>query len=205
MSHAFVAGGSESDSERKISIGGAARVATDVYQGFGYVALGHLHRPQAVGGSNIYYSGTPLQYSFSEEHQKSVRIIEIGEDIQTCDIDIPVGPTVATLTDSFSSLISDAKYKYAEKYLVRVKLTDLTPQMNAFDRLFSRFENLIFVSYEHEYAGTEFSGSTSELRRLTPDQIVDQYIDAVHPGMVTPELLTFIKQSVQVAITGGSK
>jgi hypothetical protein len=61
------------------------------------------------------------------------------------------------------------------------------------------------VSYEHEYAGTEFSGSTSELRRLTPDQIVDQYIDAVHPGMVTPELLTFIKQSVQVAITGGSK
>ena len=205
MSHAFVAGGSESDSERKISIGGAARVATDVYQGFGYVALGHLHRPQAVGGSNIYYSGTPLQYSFSEEHQKSVRIIEIGEDIQTRDIDIPVGPTVATLTDSFISLISDAKYKYAEKYLVRVKLTDLTPQMNAFDRLFSRFENLIFVSYEHEYAGTEFSGSTSELRRLTPDQIVDQYIDAVHPGMVTPELLTFIKQSVQVAITGGSK
>lgn len=205
MSHAFVAGGSESDSERKISIGGAARVATDVYKGFGYVALGHLHRPQAVGSSNIYYSGTPLQYSFSEEHQKSVRIIEIGEDIQTRDIDIPVGPTVATLTDSFNSLISDAKYKYAEKYLVRVKLTDLTPQMNAFDRLFSRFENLIFVSYEHEYAGTEFSGSTSELRRLTPDQIVDQYIDAVHPDTVTPELLTFIKQSVQVAITGGSQ
>jgi exonuclease SbcD len=205
MSHAFVAGGSESDSERKISIGGTARVATDVYQGFGYVALGHLHRPQPVGGLNMYYSGTPLQYSFSEEHPKTVRIIEIGEDVKTHEIGIPVGPTVATLTDSLDSLSSDAKYKYAENYLVRVKLTDSTRRLNAQDRLSSRFANLIFMSYVNELSGSNFAGSTNELRRLSPEQIVDQYIDAVHPGTVTPELLTFVKQSVQVAISGGNQ
>ena len=205
MSHAFVAGGSESDSERKISVGGAARVATDVYQGFGYVALGHLHRPQPVGGPNMYYSGTPLQYSFSEEHSKSVRIIEIGEDVKTREIGIPVGPTVVTLTDSLDNLISDMKYKSAENHLVRVKLTDSSRRLNAQDRLSSRFANLIFMSYVNELSGSNFAGSTNELRRLSPEQIVDQYIDAVHPGTVTPELMTFIKQSVQFAISGGNQ
>jgi exonuclease SbcD len=205
MSHAFVAGGSESDSERKISIGGTARVATDVYKGFGYVALGHLHRPQPVGGSNIFYSGTPLQYSFSEEHQKSVRIVDISEDVKTHDIDIPVGPTVVTLTDSLDNLISDAKYKHAENYLVRVKLTDSTRRLNAQDRLSSRFANILFMSYENDLSGSNFAGTTNELRRLSPEQIVDQYIDAVHPGTVTPELLAFVKQSVQVAISGGNQ
>jgi exonuclease SbcD len=205
MSHAFVAGGSESDSERKISVGGAARVATDVYQGFGYVALGHLHRPQPVGGPNVYYSGTPLQYSFSEEHSKTVRIIEIGEDVKTREIGIPVGPTVVTLTDSLDNLISDVKYKSAENHLVRVKLTDSSRRLNAQDRLSSRFANLIFMSYVNDLSGSNFAGSTNELRRLSPEQIVDQYIDAVHPGTVTPELMTFIKQSVQFAISGGNQ
>ena len=205
MSHAFVAGGTESDSERKISIGGTARVATDVYKGFGYVALGHLHRPQPVGGSNMFYSGTPLQYSFSEEHQKSVRIIDIGEDVKTHNIEIPVGPKVVTLTDFLDNLISDAKYKYAENHLVRVKLKDPTRQLNAYDRLYSRFANLLFVTYEKEYVGAEFAGTSSELRRLSPDQIVDQYIDAVHGGALTSELQNFVKQSVQVAISGGNQ
>jgi exonuclease SbcD len=205
MSHAFVAGGTESDSERKISIGGTARVATDVYKGFGYVALGHLHGPQPVGGSNMFYSGTPLQYSFSEEHQKSVRIIDIGEDVKTHNIEIPVGPKVVTLTDFLDNLISDAKYKYAENHLVRVKLKDPTRQLNAYDRLYSRFANLLFVTYEKEYVGAEFAGTSSELRRLSPDQIVDQYIDAVHGGALTSELQNFVKQSVQVAISGGNQ
>jgi hypothetical protein len=153
----------------------------------------------------MFYSGTPLQYSFSEEHQKSVRIIDIGEDVKTHNIEIPVGPKVVTLTDFLDNLISDAKYKYAENHLVRVKLKDPTRQLNAYDRLYSRFANLLFVTYEKEYVGAEFAGTSSELRRLSPDQIVDQYIDAVHGGALTSELQNFVKQSVQVAISGGNQ
>ena len=203
MSHAFVAGGTESDSERKISIGGTARVAVDAYKSFGYVALGHLHRPQQIGGANMYYSGTPLQFSFSEEHQKSVRIIDIGEAVQTRQVDIPVGPRVITLTDTLENLISKPEYKHAEKYLVRAKLTDTSYRLNAHDRLSSRFENLIEMSYGPMDTGSEYGGSTSELTRLSPDQIVDQYIDAVHAEVVTPELEKFIKQSVHNITVGG--
>jgi exonuclease SbcD len=187
MSHAFVAGGTESDSERKISIGGTARVAVDAYKPFGYVALGHLHRPQQVGGINMYYSGTPMQYSFSEEHQKSVRIIDLGDDIQTRLIDIPVGPTVVTLTDTLENLIKDAKYKFAENHLVRVKLTDDSYQLNPNDRLSSRFENLIELSYANMKTGSEFGGSTSELTRLSPDEIVENVKKHVNNQQIDDE------------------
>ncbi|MDO7905467.1 exonuclease SbcCD subunit D [Paenibacillus sp. JX-17] len=80
MSHIYVLGGVESDSERPIQVGGAYTVdprALDT--GAQYTALGHLHRPQAVKGEGmIRYSGSPLAYSFSEAGQaKSVTMIDV--------------------------------------------------------------------------------------------------------------------------------
>lgn len=69
VSHLFVVGGEISDSERAIELGGSFAVdggmLTDRAQ---YIALGHLHRPQKIktNGRNIYYAGSPLQYSKSE-------------------------------------------------------------------------------------------------------------------------------------------
>jgi exonuclease SbcD len=50
VAHAFVQGGEPSESERDISIGGAQTVPPSVFAGATYAALGHLHRPHAVGG-----------------------------------------------------------------------------------------------------------------------------------------------------------
>src|SRR5690606_1763383 len=49
VAHAFVQGGAESESERPLSVGGTGAVGVGVFDGFDYVALGHLHRPQALG------------------------------------------------------------------------------------------------------------------------------------------------------------
>ena len=49
VAHAFVQGGAESESERPLSVGGTGAVGVGVFDGFDYVALGHLHRPQAIG------------------------------------------------------------------------------------------------------------------------------------------------------------
>lgn len=69
-----------SDSERPLSIGGTDIIAGKVFDGFNYVALGHLHGPQKVGSDKIRYSGSLLKYSFSEERQKkSVTIVNINE------------------------------------------------------------------------------------------------------------------------------
>ncbi|CAM3319173.1 MULTISPECIES: exonuclease SbcCD subunit D [Saccharibacillus] len=80
MSHIYVLGGLESDSERPIQVGGAYTVDPSALScGAQYTALGHLHRPQAVKGDGIIrYSGSPIAYSFSEAGQtKSVMLMEI--------------------------------------------------------------------------------------------------------------------------------
>lgn len=98
MSHLFVAGGMESESEREIQVGGAYTVsATSLPEGAHYVALGHLHRPQNVKGSPSLarYAGSPLAYSFSEAgYAKSVTLIEAvagKREVETKDIFIRSG------------------------------------------------------------------------------------------------------------------
>ncbi|GIP35842.1 exonuclease SbcCD subunit D [Paenibacillus sp. J2TS4] len=80
MSHLYVLGGSESDSERPIQVGGAYTVNANAFgSAADYVALGHLHRPQFVKAEvPVKYAGSPLAYSFSEAGQaKSVTILDI--------------------------------------------------------------------------------------------------------------------------------
>ncbi len=80
LSHAYVVGSESSESERELFIGGSSLVQSSAFAGFDYVALGHLHKPQAAGGPNCRYSGSLLQYSKSEvDHIKSVTEVEIGK------------------------------------------------------------------------------------------------------------------------------
>jgi len=81
MSHLFVAGGISSDSERPIEVGGAYTVRpASLPAEAQYVALGHLHRPQAVRQAPVpaRYAGSPLAYSFSEAgYAKSVTVVDV--------------------------------------------------------------------------------------------------------------------------------
>jgi exonuclease SbcD len=79
MGHLTVLGATTSDSERDIHIGNLGSVGADVFDGFDYTALGHLHRPQKVAGhETIRYSGSPIPLSFSEAADaKSVVILDL--------------------------------------------------------------------------------------------------------------------------------
>ena len=85
VGHLTVQGADESDSEREIHIGGLGAVATEVFpEGFSYVALGHLHRPQRVEASaRVCYSWSPIALSFSEcSDNKSVRVVDfVGTEV----------------------------------------------------------------------------------------------------------------------------
>ena len=81
VAHTFVAGAEPTDSEREISIGTVENVGVNVFEKFDYVALGHLHNPNALNEERIKYSGSPLAYSFSESNQqKGVRLIELTKE-----------------------------------------------------------------------------------------------------------------------------
>lgn len=79
MSHIYVLGGLETESERPIQVGGAYTIDPSALRvGAQYTALGHLHRPQRVDkDETMRYSGSPLAYSFSEAGQaKSVIVFD---------------------------------------------------------------------------------------------------------------------------------
>ena len=78
VTHQFVTGAERSDSE-EISVGGTDNVDVTVFDGFDYVALGHIHRPQRIMRDTVRYCGTPLKYSFSEAgHEKSLTVVELA-------------------------------------------------------------------------------------------------------------------------------
>lgn len=80
LSHIFVAGGSVSDSEREIDLGGARAVPLKLLPDCDYIALGHLHKRQILG-TNAHYPGAPMQFSFDESgSEKSVNVFDL-----TCD------------------------------------------------------------------------------------------------------------------------
>ncbi len=79
--HLYAAGAAPSDSERTIHVGNLGQVTADHFPAiFDYVALGHLHRPQRVGGrEHIRYSGSPIALSFSEiDHPKEVLVLDFA-------------------------------------------------------------------------------------------------------------------------------
>jgi len=106
--HLTVTGMRSSDSERAI-IGGLGDVSHKVFpERFGYVALGHLHRPQSPDEARVRYSGSPIPLSFSEaEDKKEIRILDITpHGVKDFPEPIPVFRKLVQVKVSFDELES---------------------------------------------------------------------------------------------------
>jgi exonuclease SbcD len=148
ISHCFIDGSSESESERPLSIGGADRVNWQHFDGFDYVALGHLHGRQFKGRESIRYSGSPLKYSFSEEkHIKSVVIVELGAAGQ-CDIEqVPLRPlrNMRSIEGELATILELALTDpHADDYLL-IKLTDSHAILDVMGKLRERYPNILHL------------------------------------------------------------
>lgn len=94
MGHLTVLGATTSDSERDIHIGNLGAVGADLFEGFDYTALGHLHRPQKVAGlETIRYSGSPIALSFSEAADAKFVVILDLQAHPPAPILLPVNPS----------------------------------------------------------------------------------------------------------------
>jgi exonuclease SbcD len=149
MSHSWVTGGAVCESERDISVGGAGQVPSSVFDGFSYVALGHLHGQQTLAG-HIRYSGSPLPYSFSEaSHRKGSWLVELDADgtARAELVPAPVYRRLNVLSDTLPELLSSPKYADFEDDFVSVTLTDPARPEAAMDALRARFPHILVLSY----------------------------------------------------------
>lgn len=158
MAHAFVQGGTNSESERRLSLGGAETINDSVFAGFDFVALGHLHEPQVVGSEQIHYAGSLLKYSFSEcHHTKSVSLVEMDE-VGRCHIErisLRAKRDVRVIEGYLNDLLQHPPKDVARNDFVRVRLLDKGALFDPMGKLRQCFPNALlldrpeFVSPDH--------------------------------------------------------
>lgn len=178
VSHQFVTGAQKSDSE-EIYVGGSENVAYTLFDDFDYVALGHLHMPQAVGRETVRYAGTPLKYSFSEiSHKKSMTIVDITEKGKVEIEVIPLIPAqdLVELKGSLKDLINDSVVASVEcNSFVKITLTDEVLKNDALDVLKQFYPYIVSIGYDNSMTrqnNVVQSRAVSEEQR--PEEIVEE-------------------------------
>ncbi len=152
LTHQFITGSATCESE-EICVGGTDNVDAAVFDGFDYVALGHIHGPQNIGSERIRYCGTPLKYSFSESgHKKSVTVVELGEKDNLSLRTVPLIPLhdLRQLRGTYEELTARSFWENTpvEDYL-HITLTDEEDVPEAIARLRAIYPNLLKLSYDN--------------------------------------------------------
>ncbi|QQX78801.1 exonuclease SbcCD subunit D [Shewanella sp. KX20019] len=148
LSHCFLDGGSESESERPLSIGGADKVSPALFTPFNYVALGHLHGPQYKGAQHVRYSGSMLKYSFSEQHQKkSVTLVEFDDDgkAQFELLPLTTKRDVRIVEGELAKLLEIGKTDLNRDDYLMVRLSDKNAILDAMGKLRSVYPNVLHL------------------------------------------------------------
>lgn len=123
LAHQYVSGAEVCESEMRL-IGGVDQIGLSVFDGFDYVALGHLHSPQQMAQGRVCYAGSPMPYSLSEENQhKAALMVHLGSKGECSITKRPFDPLrrMRTVTGRLAEVA--APEKYSEDY-VYVLLTD---------------------------------------------------------------------------------
>lgn len=184
MGHLTVAGASPSDSERDIHIGKLGAVSADIFDGFAYTALGHLHRPQSVAGNHaIRYSGSPIALSFSEASDiKSVVLIDTKANrIDT--LPIPATRRLIRLTASRDFLCQDLQQVPTDCWAeVTVRLDTPEPNLDRLvrDAADNRFE-VLKVLAALPAAEAPWQTAAPELHDLQPREVFQELLKH-HPS-----------------------
>ena len=190
LAHAFVTGGAPCASERDISAGGVGSVPAALFDGFDYTALGHLHGCQRIS-ERVRYSGSPLAYSFSEEHhRKSMWLVDLGPggEIEAERIDTPVPRRLARLRGRLGDLLADPAHEQHTDAWVEAVLTDPVRPYEPMAALARRFPHVLSLGYEP--VGRPDDGAASYARRLAgrgDQQIAEDFVAHVRGSAADPD------------------
>ena len=169
VAHQFVTGAMRCESE-EVSVGGLDNVDASVFDDFDYVALGHIHSPQAVGREQVRYCGTPLKYSFSEAGQeKTITGVELKEKGNTQITFISLQPLrdMRKIRGSYMEVTARSFYENdsCDDYL-HVTLTDEEDILDGLQKLRVIYPNIMQLEYDNR--------RTRENMELTGAQAVEK-------------------------------
>ena len=197
VTHQFVTGGVRSESE-DITVGGTDNVDAAVFDGFDYVALGHLHGAQSIGRETLRYSGTPLKYSFSEKDQeKSITVVELGEKGSVSISTLPLTPQrdMREVRGTYDELTLRGNYAgtNTDDYIHAV-LTDENDIPNAFSRLQSIYPQLMKLDYDNRRTRASVVIAAEERRRtMTDTELFAEFFEIQNGQKMTDKQSEYVK------------
>ena len=190
MGHLVVQGGEESGSERTIRIGGATAVrAGDLPEGVDYVALGHLHRPQAINGTSypIRYAGSPIPMTFQEIlYDKRVYLLDFDKsgDDRLTEITIPVFKELRRVPGDYDQIMAQAEavdQDWNDKY-IEVQLTLDEPRIGVGDEIREAFSarggDVLLVEVQLAERQREVDFSAEDITAKSPEEILAELYQA---------------------------
>ncbi|AOP48386.1 exonuclease SbcCD subunit D [Streptomyces lydicus] len=190
LAHAFVTGGTASDSERDITVGGVASVPAGVFDGVDYAALGHLHGCQTLS-ERVRYSGSPLAYSFSEaDHRKTSWLVELDETgaVHAERVDAPVPRALARIRGPLDRLLDDPALARHEDSWVEATLTDAVRPHEPMARLVKRYPHILSLVFDPDEGPARSSASYAQrLRGRSDQEIAEDFVAHVRSGRAADE------------------
>lgn len=189
LAHAFAAGGTPSESERPLSIGGYDRISDSVFEEYDYTALGHLHRPQKTQkeSEKIQYSGSLMRYSFDEVNQKKGVIVgELDKEgkVRTTFHEMVPRYQVRCMEGAFDTLMGETT-EPSDDYL-QIRLTDETPVIDAMPKLRTKFPHALGVEQDMGYREDEGSRNI-RLEQMSDEDILKRFVHQFRDRDLTEE------------------
>ena len=201
VTHQFITGATRSDSE-EISVGGTDNIDASVFEGFDYVALGHIHGPQNIGSERIRYCGTPLKYSFSEaKHEKSVTVIDMGEKDSLSVRTVPLHPLrdLREIEGTYEELTYRPNYEGTNiNDYMHITLTDEEDIPDAIGKLRLIYPYLMSLDYNN--SRTRSAGELSDLEDLehkSPLTLFEDFYEQQNGRPMSDEQKAFAKEIME--------
>ena len=199
VSHAFITNSETSTSDRAAEIGFATQVSADVFDGFDYVALGHIHKPQNVS-ARIRYCGTPMPYSFGKEETqvKSVTLLDTETMAQEI-IPLPLLHKRTTFTGTYEELLNLNCPEEEKIGYVRLNVTDTAIGLELLSKLKLVYPHPLVVSGKvYEGDETTITLTMEELEQMEndPRQVFKSFCREEMGEEATPHFVELFEKAV---------
>ena len=196
-----------SESERPLSIGTVESVEADSFQQFDRVMLGHLHHPFSIDSDFISYSGSILQYSFSEVNQpKGYRIIEIKEDTIKEKF-IPIAPLrqLEVIEGDYEDAIQEKlKVKGKDNYL-HFKLKHMSHVSDPMVHLKQIYPNTLALTNQTFDFSAHIHQDNYEIQKLDDETIIDKFYKNITDEELTQIQSKTVAKVLNDLLEGGSE
>ena len=201
LSHQFVTGAKRSESEEVI-VGGLDNISALNYDDFDYAALGHIHGPQKTGRDTVRYSGTPLKYSFSEEHDKKsvveVDLLEKG-NVSISLHELTPKHDMRVIRGRYDDLMNRENYKDTDTDdYVKIVLTDEEDIPSAIEKLRVVYPNIMQLEYDNKRTRTaQTIEGDAKVDEKSPQQLFEEFYELQNNQSMTDEQKEYVSSLIE--------